>query len=53
MPPELSATPTLHDKQTTYQGIERGLKEKCRSIDDHQLVRHKRLDREPSQKGTP
>jgi hypothetical protein len=44
--------PTLHYGQTTYQGIERVSKEKCRSIDGHQLLRHKRLDREACHKGT-
>jgi hypothetical protein len=44
--------PTLHCEQTTYQGIERVSKEKRRSIDGHQFLRHKRLDREPFHKGS-
>jgi hypothetical protein len=43
--------PTLHCEQTTYQEIERVSKEKCRSIDGHHFLRHKRLHREPFHKG--
>ena len=43
--------PTLHCEQTTYQEIERVSKEKRRSIDGHQFLRHKRSHREPFDKG--
>jgi len=51
MPQTLGRQPTLRSKQKTYKGTERVLKEKCRSIDGHQWVRHKGLDREPSHRG--
>jgi len=46
MPTDTSTCPTSHCKQKSYLGIGRVSKENCRSIDRHQLLRHKRLGRE-------